>query len=57
MRATMPWVDDDREQEAWPLVVDAPSEDMEEQAVTVFRSMAIWIGFELAVVGAVFTVV
>jgi hypothetical protein len=57
MRATMPWVDDDREQEAWPLVVDAPSEDVEEQAVTVFRSMAIWIGFELAVVGAVFTVV
>ena len=56
MRATMTLVTNQK-QEAWPLVVDAPSEDVEEQAVTVFRSMAIWIGLELAVIGAVITVV
>lgn len=58
MRATLPWTAGRQEQERWPpLVVDAPDDMTEEQAVTVFRAMAIWIGLELAVVGAVIGVV
>ena len=56
MQATMTVVTF-REREPWPLVVDAPCETQEEQTVTVFRAMAIWIGLELAVIGAVITVV
>ncbi len=58
MRATMPmFAEREREQGRWPVVVNAPSDAGEEQVVTVFSAMAIWIGLELAVIGVVFTVV
>ena len=60
MRATMPmFAEREREQERWPMVVNASADAGagEEQVVTAFSAMAIWIGLELAVIGVVFTVV
>lgn len=59
MRATLPlWaLEQEQAEERWPLVVNAPDEAMEDRDVTVFRAMAIWIGLELAVVGAVISVI